>query len=117
EFSTLTRLHIDLSIAGEARVPAGIASCCYRVVQESLQNIHKHAHATAVQVSVNLADQRVVLLVADNGTGVPAERLKGSRGLGINSMEERVKLLSGEFHIDKRQSGGTLIAVEIPLRK
>jgi PAS domain S-box-containing protein len=115
EFSELTQLQVDLRVMGDTNVPADVASCCYHVTQEALQNIHKHARATSVQVRVQLMTQRVVLLVADNGTGVPAERSRTPRGMGIASMGERVKLLSGEFLISKRGNGGTLIAVDIPV--
>ena len=114
EFSELTQLKVDLRVTGKGRVPADVVSCCYHVVQEALQNIHKHARATSVQVSVQLMAERVVLLVADDGTGAPTDRQKSSIGMGMASMAERVKLLSGEFQFGKRENGGMLIAAEIP---
>jgi PAS domain S-box-containing protein len=115
KFSAMTRLPVDLVVSGEMRLRPEIAACCYRIVQEALQNIHKHAHARSVQVVVHLARHRVILLVADDGAGLDSNRLKTSRGLGVASMEERVRLLSGDFRIDKRPHGGTLISVEIPV--
>jgi signal transduction histidine kinase len=116
EFSALTQLPVHLSIHGETHVPANVALCCYRVMQEALQNVKKHARATSVEVRVGLG-ARIVLLIADNGTGNGAERINHSNGLGLNSMDERVKSLSGEFRISQRQGGGTLVSVEIPLEK
>ncbi len=109
EFSELTQLPVDLRVVGNGRVPAEVVSCCYHVVQEALQNIHKHARATAVQVSVQLMAERVILLVADNGIGGAVDRTKTSLGMGMASMAERVKLLSGEFQFGKRENGGMLI--------
>jgi signal transduction histidine kinase len=116
EFSALTQLTVHLNIHGETHVPVDIALCCYHVMQEALQNIKKHARATSVEVRVELGS-RVVLLVADNGVGAGAGRIHDSNGLGLNSMDERVKLLSGAFRISPRPGGGTLVSVEIPLRK
>jgi signal transduction histidine kinase len=116
EFSVLTQLPVHFSIQGETHVPVNIALCCYRVMQEALQNIKKHARATSVQVRVGLG-ARIVLLVADNGAGTGAKRINGSNGLGLNSMEERVKSLSGAFQISERRGGGTLVSVEIPIEK
>jgi signal transduction histidine kinase len=115
EFSSVSRLKIDLNVEVKRTLPADVALCCYRILQESLQNIAKHAHAIKVQVRVQLVDRRVVLLVADDGVGVGEQNLKTARGLGITSMEERIGFLSGEFHMSRRKTGGTLIAVELPI--
>ncbi len=116
EFSTLTQLPVNLSIHGETHVPADIALCCHRVLQEALQNVQKHARATSVQVHVGLGT-RIVLLISDNGSGMEANRINGSNGLGLKSMGERVKSLSGKFRISRRRGGGTLVSVEIPMEK
>lgn len=115
EFSGLSRLEIELYVEVKRTLPEHIGLCCFRVVQESLRNIAKHARARKVQVRVQVLVGSVVLLVADDGVGVEEQNLKTSRGMGITSMEERIQYLSGKFHIGKRKSGGTLIAVEVPI--
>jgi PAS domain S-box-containing protein len=115
EFSTLTHLEIELDIEIDKTLPADVALCCFRVVQESLRNISKHAHAERVKVLVKLVVGRIVLIVADDGIGVEDQKVKTAHGLGLTSMAERIEFLSGEFHISKRKSGGTLIAVEVPI--
>jgi signal transduction histidine kinase len=115
-FSVLTQLQVHFSVHGETRVPGDVALCCYRVLQEALRNIQKHARATAVQVHVGLGN-RIVLVIADNGTGMDANQINGSNGLGLKSMGERVKSFSGAFRISRRRGGGTLVSVEIPLEK
>jgi PAS domain S-box-containing protein len=115
EFSALTRLDIDLQVEIKKPLPVDITLGCFRIVQESLRNVVKHAQAMKVQVRVHLVDGRIVLLVADDGAGVEDQKLKSAHGLGITSMVERIELLAGEFHISKRKTGGTLIAVEVPI--
>jgi signal transduction histidine kinase len=115
EFSALTHLKIDLNLEVERTLPADVALCCFRVIQESLRNIGKHARALQVQLYIHEVDARVVLLVADDGVGIEEQKLEVAGGLGIISMAERIELLSGKFHIGRRKTGGTLIAVEIPI--
>jgi PAS domain S-box-containing protein len=115
EFSARTRLAIDLDIDVKITLPGDVALCCYRVVQECLSNIAKHAGARRVQIFLQCVSGSIVLLVADDGVGVEEQKLKTAPGLGITSMAERIGFLSGEFHIGKRKNGGTLIAVEVPL--
>jgi PAS domain S-box-containing protein len=115
EFGARTKLEIDLDVDVKRTVPGDVALCCYRVVQESLNNIVKHARATRVQVFVQFVSGSIILLVADNGVGVAEQKLKVASGMGIASMTERIEFLSGEFHIGNRKNGGTLIAVEIPI--
>jgi PAS domain S-box-containing protein len=115
EFSTRTRLEIDLEVDVNTTLPGDVALCCYRVVQESLSNIAKHARARRVQVFVQSVSGSIILLVADDGVGVEEKKLRTAPGLGITSMAERIEFLSGEFHIGKRKNGGTLIAVEVPI--
>jgi len=81
----------------------------YRVAQEALVNVARHAHATSVRVTIAVDDRRLSLLVADNGHG-------GSypEGVGIRGMRERAALVSAELSIAPNPGGGTDVRLEIP---
>jgi signal transduction histidine kinase/ligand-binding sensor domain-containing protein len=92
----------------------------YRIVQESLGNIMKHAQATEVSIRVKRRIENVILTIEDNGRGfTPDERSpQPSRsGFGLTGMGERARLLGGELKVRSTQGKGTTVLFEIPLRK
>ena len=110
--------HVTTDIR-EERLPAPVETACFRVVQEAITNVLRHAQATRVVVSVRTGDDRIDLSIADDGLGfdVAAARrgLQGGRSLGLLSMEERVSLVGGELAIDSTPGQGTRIHVSCPL--
>jgi two-component system sensor histidine kinase UhpB len=98
-----------------AAIPADMGLCLYRVVQESLRNIARHAGATRAEVMLSNTDNAVELCVTDNGVGFDLEQVRWRSSLGLVSMEERVKLLQGSLYIKTRPGCGTELRVRIPL--
>jgi PAS domain S-box-containing protein len=97
-----------------AHLPMPVTICLYRLLQESLGNIRKHANAKHVTVQLSGSKQEVELLVSDDGAGFD---FAGSRkGLGLTSMQERVRPLRGQVSIESKLGVGTSISVKIPLR-
>jgi signal transduction histidine kinase len=94
-----------------------VASCLYRVAQESLRNIAKHANTRRASVTLEGKGDRILLQVLDNGVGFPVESLRAGGGLGVVSMQERVRHLNGSFAIQSGPEQGTVITVEVPLPK
>ena len=92
-----------------------IASCLYKVTQESLSNIAKHAGAKAAFVTLAGSVQRIRLTVKDTGVGFRTQAPGVDVGLGILSMKERVSLLHGSFAISSHPGQGTEVTAEIPL--
>jgi signal transduction histidine kinase/ligand-binding sensor domain-containing protein len=91
----------------------------YRIVQESLSNIMKHAQATEVSIRIVRTATIVVLTVQDDGRGFSPERhtaQAGAGGLGLTGMAERATLLGGRLKMRSEPTGGTVMTVEIPLR-
>jgi len=108
---------IDFNPGGIPRVlPDNVALCLYRVVQECLRNVAKHAHATTVRVALQAGSDDIALEVADTGDGFDLEQAKGRGGLGLISMEERARLLNGAFGIRSQPGMGTLVTIRVPLR-
>ena len=103
------------------RLPPNIALNLYRIIQEALNNIHKHAMATQVKVHLTRQSSALVLIVADNGKGFdPAAKRENHRpddGFGLISMRERALCLNGSFEIKSAPSAGVEINVQIPLRE
>lgn len=99
-------------------IPLDWSTCLFRVLQESLQNIVKHANATEVLVKLSGSSKGIGLSVKDNGRGFDTENKKTQqKGLGLISMQERLRLLSGFLRIHSRLAEGTKLCAWIPFRK
>jgi PAS domain S-box-containing protein len=95
-------------------VPPDIAVCLYRIAQEGLRNISKHAGATEVTISLVGKNDTIQLTIMDNGNGFDPDRVKGKQGLGLDSMKERAHLIGGSFRIKSKPGQGTEIEVLVP---
>jgi len=113
-----TRVGIPVQIRSR-KIPPGlrreIGSCLYRVAQESLSNIAKHAAAKRVSVVLEGTGKVIRLRVKDSGVGFKTGSRENKIGLGLLGMEERVRLLRGNFVVSSRLGKGTEITAEIPL--
>lgn len=97
-------------------LPRTIASCLYRVTQESLVNVMKHAKATRVELELTCGDQEITLSIHDTGVGFNLEAIHSRHlGLGLVNMRERVRSVGGCFDIQSEPGRGTHITVQIPL--
>lgn len=88
----------------------------YRVAQESLTNIAKHAQATKVEVSIRKLKGCVCVKVEDNGRAFDINAANGKKRLGLLGMQERVRLVSGRFAVESAPGKGTIVRVEIPFQ-
>lgn len=116
EFAARTGLSVDLSMAPvPTGLPLGHATCLYRVLQESLQNVRKHANATSVFIRLLRTGHGVGLCVHDDGRGFEP-RPAGARlnGLGLTSMAERLGLVQGTFRIRTKPHDGTEVHAWVP---
>jgi PAS domain S-box-containing protein len=98
-----------------AALPRDIALCVYRVTQESLRNIAKHARCKDAHVSLVGTDGEILLSIEDAGVGFDVAELLGRAGLGLASMEERVRLIRGRLSIRSGPGKGTIIEVRAPV--
>jgi signal transduction histidine kinase len=94
--------------------PAGAATNLYRIVQEALTNVSKHARANKATVVIKRRDNEIILIVEDNGRGVELSTQKRT-GLGLKGMRERADLIGGRMEIESAPGKGTTIYVTIPL--
>ena len=98
-------------------LPADVSLCLYRVAQESLRNIGKHAAASEVQVWLAGVRDGVQLRIEDSGDGFDVETALKKGGLGLISMEERVRLVNGKLSIQSQPKKGTKVEALVPLSK
>ena len=98
-------------------IPKGISLPLYRIIQEGLSNISKHACADHISVSLKGIGHDVLLSVEDDGLGFDSAEVKKKPGLGFSSMSERASLIHGEFSISSQPERGTVITVRVPLTR
>jgi signal transduction histidine kinase len=101
------------------RVPAEIETACFRVVQEAVTNVVRHAQARRVTVEITIEDAEVRLVVRDDGAGFDVTRVGRGTTLGgsfgILGMQERVALAGGRFELDSAPGRGTVVRARFPL--
>jgi signal transduction histidine kinase len=112
-YSRRTGLTVDSHLGGlESRLPEPVESALYRIAQEALTNIAKHAGASTVSVVTRRDGARLTMIVEDNGTGFEAST--PGEGLGLVSMRERAELLGGSLQVESSAGHGTTLVVEVP---
>ena len=105
-----------LRIRGASAVPVDAQEVIYRVAQESLQNIAKHAHATEVNVSLEATDKSIRLRVTDNGAGFAVEAACGRpMSFGLAGMRERAELLGGTLAVRSAPGKGAAVTLRLPV--
>jgi signal transduction histidine kinase len=117
-WSQQSRIPAQMAVSGNEQVPAApeVATVLYRVVQEGLSNVLKHAGATSVSVVLQWQADRVQITVEDNGRGMPeALAMPGTGRLGLLGMRERVGLVGGTVQIESAPDAGTTVIVRAPL--
>ena len=116
EFARQHNIEVDFSSAGvPSVVPPEIGLCLFRVLQEALQNAVKHSGASRIDVRVSAGDGRIHLSVSDAGAGFDVAESRRRRGLGLLSMDERLKIVGGSLTIDSAPGRGTRIEARAPL--
>jgi signal transduction histidine kinase len=114
-----SRFGLELSIdpATEAlRLDPDAEANLYRIVQEALTNVRKHASARRVRLATNLADGTLTVTVADDGRGLPASGAIGDKpGYGLRAMRERASRIGATLQAENQASGGALVRVVLPL--
>lgn len=120
-FARRSGIQVSCTIPDELdRPPAHCELVLFRVLQESLTNVHRHSGASIASVVLVRDDGHLTLEVSDNGGGIPGERLSRIReaadhsGVGVAGMRERVREMGGEFEI-RSDSAGTTVSVRVPL--
>jgi PAS domain S-box-containing protein len=118
QWQTRTGLPCETAIdpaLNERAIEAERATALFRIAQESLTNIARHAEATRVDIRARLDGDAVSLEIQDDGKGISAERLLGVESPGLLGMHERARRFGGTLRVIGAASGGTLVALHLPL--
>jgi two-component system sensor histidine kinase UhpB len=118
-FSNRLDIYSNFQAIGlEEKLPPQIETAFYRIIQEALNNVAKHAEATRVEISLERSDSIISVSVTDNGRGFDLDKVLRpeslEKGFGIIGMQERVSLLWGKMDIQSRPDFGTYIYIEVP---
>ena len=109
------RIHLEtLGLDGD-RLDSTVEGTLYRVVQEAVQNIVKHARASQINLQLIRHTHELTLLIEDNGVGFDPAALGPDAGLGLRNMASRVAYLGGSLDVDSRPGHGTTVAATVPL--
>jgi signal transduction histidine kinase len=115
-FREQTGMHVDLEARiGDDRLPGEVETALYRIVQEALTNIVKHAEASRVSILLTRKDGSAVAIVEDDGLGFDPGAAR-EQGLGLTGMRERVGLVGGRLRIESATGAGATLVAEVPLR-
>jgi PAS domain S-box-containing protein len=115
EFESQQKVEIDFRTDDlPTALPPDISLCLFRVLQESLSNAAKHSSVRHFEVRLWGTSNEIHLTVSDSGVGFGNEAAKASRGLGLVSMQERLKMLNGTFSIESRPQHGTTVHARVP---
>jgi len=118
EFSRLEKIRVELTVSEAVEaIPHDAAVCLYRIAQESLRNIVKHSGVDHAEMTLTMDERAVCLHVVDSGSGFDLSSARNDGGLGLASMEERIRLVQGSFRISTEPGGGSKLLATIPLRK
>jgi signal transduction histidine kinase len=91
------------------------STAVFRIFQEALTNIIRHAQATSVDITMKIEGGELVLKIIDNGRGITENERAGARSLGLLGMRERAHLIGGKININGVEGEGTVITVRVPL--
>jgi PAS domain S-box-containing protein len=116
-FTQRTGVSCDVSVDEELELQEPYATAVFRIVQESLANVGKHAQASEVGVVIARSGHEVMLEVRDNGRGFSTAAPRKPHSLGLMGLRERAQLLKGTVAIDSRAGKGTRVQVRIPLQE
>jgi signal transduction histidine kinase len=118
EFSRRMRIPVTFEFQHERqfeRLPENIELICYRIVQEALTNLTKHAQASKARIRLEILPERLVLSVTDDGVGFSPHPKRDLEGFGLIGIRERVTAVGGQLQIFSQPGRGTQVQVEIPL--
>jgi signal transduction histidine kinase len=120
EVQSRAPLAVSVEVIGEPRpIPSAVKTALFRVVQEALTNVARHAQVASAQVRLRREADRVSLRVQDRGVGFdPGTVLESAEeggGFGLRGMRDRVRLLAGRFGLRSSPGKGTVVEVEVPL--
>jgi len=116
QFENRTGIPVQLEcVVEKVDLDNGQATAVFRILQEALTNIQRHAQATRVNITCWEESDRFILTIEDNGRGITESQKSARQSLGLLGMRERAHLVGGEINIEGAEGDGTKITVQVPL--
>ena len=116
DFQKRTEIRCKAIVPGQGlELDRDRSTALFRILQESLTNVARHARSTKVEIQLRREAGEVILTVHDNGRGVRLSELKDARSMGLLGMRERASLLGGQCVIGPQAGGGTMVEVRLPV--
>ena len=112
------RMGIEVTVRHDEADPPiqpSVATALYRIVQEALTNVARHAHATDVSIDLRMQGREIVLKVEDNGVGLPDDALERTGSWGLRELLERVNLCGGALVLENARGSGARMTVRLPI--
>ena len=116
EFSRMTGIETEVQVADYIKLPAERGTAIFRIVQEALTNIAKHANASKVSILGRQTKRDLIFIVNDDGVGLPADARSRNGSYGLIGMQERAGYLGGRLLLDNRPAGGTCMTLQVPIK-
>jgi signal transduction histidine kinase len=115
EFSGRQRIGVDFKSGVQSVLPIEIGRTLFRILQEALHNASKHSGASVVEVQLQETPGEIHMIVNDSGKGFNVEAALQGSGLGLISMQERVRMVKGTISIESQPQRGTRIHIRVPI--
>jgi two-component system sensor histidine kinase UhpB len=115
EFTKRNKIEVFLHIDSGLKISPEASLAIFRIMQESLTNISRHAKASRADIWLSKAGENIILTISDNGIGITADEIKSNKSFGIIGMKERVASFKGSFEIYPGKEKGTEIKINFPL--
>ncbi len=106
-------IQTELQVEGDSTLPPEVETELFRVAQEALTNVLKHARATRVQVQLRFEEDQVRLTIRDNGVGFNLHDIEPGKGMGLHNLNERVQRIGGTLALETSPGAGTALCVEL----
>lgn len=118
EFQNWSGIEYQLELdCKQVKIPGGHSTALFRVLQEALTNIARHAEATAVHVGLFCGPQKIEMRVADNGKGINKNEINNRKSLGLIGIRERIYFLNGKVSIEGRPGKGSVLKIIVPINE
>ncbi len=114
EFEKRTGIRCSLKLDDSTFDDSQKSLVFFRVLQEALTNVIRHANASSVTIKLHQSKQRITMTIHDNGIGIPEEKIESYKSLGLISIRERVRQFDGKFVVSAKEGNGTKLTVFIP---
>ncbi len=117
-FAERSKIKVDFEFPEDlGRLPRAVETTIFRIIQESLTNVHRHSESKTAKIRVCRNDSEIKVEIRDHGKGMPSQGVRpGRSGVGIQGMRERVRELGGKFEIRSRERGTSVLAT-VPFRR